>query len=179
MKLIINFSEFDQVSLGTINGKRVLTLSKNNSASYIQVPTCLDYTLFNNSIEIFCNSNLQKDISIFNIFNKTITDVKNGSLSLAKKKILLKGLGFRSTFDSPLSTLTFKLGYSHLNTLNVPDYITNVKIKKNTILLESTDKILLGDYMRKIHQLKESDIYKGKGFSYKYDTKKLKIIKKK
>jgi len=33
--------------------------------------------------------------------------------------------------------------------------------------------------MRKIHQLKESDIYKGKGFSYKYDTKKLKIIKKK
>ena len=92
---------------------------------------------------------------------------------------MLKGLGFRSTFDSTLSALTFKLGYSHLNTLNVPDYITNVKIKKNTILLESTDKILLGDYMRKIHQLKESDIYKGKGFSYKYDTKKLKIIKKK
>ena len=179
MKLIINFSEFDQVSLGTINGKRVLTLSKNNSASYIQVPTCLDYTLFNNSIEIFCNSNLQKEVSIFNIFNKTITDVKNGSLNLAKKKILLKGLGFRCTFDSTLSALTFKLGYSHLNTLNVPDYITNVKIKKNTILLESTDKILLGDYMKKIHQLKESDIYKGKGFSYKYDTKKLKIIKKK
>lgn len=121
--------------------------------------------------------NFTKDISIFNIFEKTINDIKNGVLSSAKKKILLKGLGFRSTFES--NTLTFKLGYSHLNTLQVPEYIKNVKIKKNTILLESSDKILLGDYMRKIHQLKESDIYKGKGFSYKYDTKKLKIIKKK
>ncbi len=177
MKLIINFSEFDQVSLGTVNGKRILTLSKNNSVSYVQVPTCLNYNLLNTSLEVFCDSTLQKDISIFNIFEKTINDIKNGVLSSAKKKILLKGLGFRSTFES--NTLTFKLGYSHLNTLQVPEYIKNVKIKKNTILLESSDKILLGDYMRKIHQLKESDIYKGKGFSYKYDTKKLKIIKKK
>jgi len=179
MKLIINFSEFDQVSLGNVNNKRILTLIKNNSASYVQVPACLDYSISNNLIEIFCNSTLQKDTSIFNIFEKTLNAVKNGTLSITKKKILLKGLGFRSTFDSGLSTITFKLGYSHLNTLNVPEYIKNVKVKKNTILLESSDKILLGDYMKKIHQLKESDIYKGKGFSYKYDTKKLKIIKKK
>ena len=179
MKLIINFSEFDQVSLGNVNNKKILTLLKNNSASYVQVPTCLDYNISNNSLEIFCNSTLQKDVSIFNIFQKTVNDIKNNVLSLAKKKILLKGLGFRSTFDSKSSTITFKLGYSHLNTLSVPEYIKNIKVKKNTILLESTDKILLGDYMKKIHQLKESDIYKGKGFSYKYDTKKLKIIKKK
>jgi ribosomal protein L6P/L9E len=179
MKLIINFSEFDQVSIGNVNSKRILTLIKNNSSAYVQVPSCLEYTILNNLIEIFCNSTLQKDISIFHIFEKTVNDVKNNQLSSAKKKILLKGLGFRSTFDSASSTITFKLGYSHLNTLNVPEYIKNVKVKKNTILLESTDKILLGDYMKKIHQLKESDIYKGKGFSYKYDTKKLKIIKKK
>ncbi len=179
MKLIINFSEFDQISVGNVNNKRVLTLTKNNSASYVQVPAGLDYNILNNSIEIFSNSTLQKDISVFNIFKKTINDITNNNLSSAKKKILLKGLGFRSTFDSASSTITFKLGYSHLNTLSVPEYIKNVKVKKNTILLESTDKILLGDYMKKIHQLKESDIYKGKGFSYKYDTKKLKIIKKK
>ena len=179
MKLILNFSEFDQISIGNVNNKKVLMLTKNNSASYVQVPLCLDYNISDNSIEIFSNSTLQKDISIFNIFKKTINDLKNNQLSSAKKKILLKGLGFRSTFDSAVSTITFKLGYSHLNILDVPEYIKNVKVKKNTILLESTDKILLGDYMKKIHQLKESDIYKGKGFSYKYDTKKLKIIKKK
>ena len=105
MKLTINFSEFDQISVGNVNNKRVLTLVKNNSASYVQVPTCLDYTISNNLIEIFCNSNLQKDASIFNIFSKTVNDIKNNSLNLAKKKILLKGLGFRSTFDSSSSTL--------------------------------------------------------------------------
>lgn len=179
MKLIINFSEFDQVSLGNVNNKRILTLLKNNSASYVQVPVCLECNISDNSIDIVCGSLLQKDISIFNVFSKTISGIKSNALSFSKKKILLKGLGFRSTFDSTSSTITFKLGYSHLNTLNVPEYIKNVKVKKNTILLESTDKILLGDYMKKIHQLKESDIYKGKGFSYKYSTKKLKIIKKK
>jgi len=59
MKLIINFSEFDQISIGNVNHKKVLMLTKNNSASYIQVPVCLDYNIFDNSIEIFPNSTLQ------------------------------------------------------------------------------------------------------------------------
>ena len=66
-----------------------------------------------------------------------------------------------------------------MSNLNVPDFIKNIKIKKNTILLESSDKILLGDYIKKIHELKKSDIYKGKGFSFQYENKKLKTIKKK
>lgn len=69
MKLIINFSEFDQVSLGTVNGKRILTLSKNNSVSYVQVPTCLNYNFLNTSLEVFCDSTLQRT-SLFLIFLK-------------------------------------------------------------------------------------------------------------
>ena len=176
MKTIINFSEFDQVKLGNINNKTVVILNKQGSSFYLPIPTGLNYSLLDNSIEV--SSEIDKNVSLFTTFNNLYSQIKSSN-SLSKKKIMLKGLGFRSTFDDSTKTLSFKLGYSHLNSLNVPDFIKNVKIKKNTILLESTDKILLGDYIKKIHQLKESDIYKGKGFSYQYENKKLKTIKKK
>ncbi len=176
MKTIINFSEFDQVKLGNINNKTVIILTKQGSSSYLPIPTGLNYNLSDNSIEVFSESH--KDLSLFNTFNNLYNQIKSNN-GLSKKKIILKGLGFRSTFEDSTKVLSFKLGYSHLNSLTVPDFIKNIKIKKNTILLESSDKILLGDYIKKIHQLKESDIYKGKGFSYQYENKKLKTIKKK
>jgi ribosomal protein L6P/L9E len=180
MKLTINFADFEQINLGNVNNKVILSLVKKDKKSYyLVIPTCLTYSLFSDSIELSCNSSLEAARSIFNSFQNTFNNIKNDKQVLLKKKILLKGLGFRSVFDSTAKTVSFKLGYSHLNTMDVPDYIKQIKIKKNHILVESSDKILLGDYVKKIHQLRESDIYKGKGFSYPYDTKKLKIIKKK
>jgi len=176
MKTIINFSEVDQVKLGNINNKVVIILIKQGSSFYLPIPTGLSYNLSDNSIEVSLDSN--KNLSLFTTFNNLYNQIKSNT-SLSKKKIILKGLGFRSTFEDSTKILSFKLGYSHLSSLTVPDFIKNIKIKKNTVLLESSDKILLGDYIKKIHQLKKSDIYKGKGFSYQYENKKLKTIKKK
>lgn len=179
MKVIINFSDFDKIQLGSIEKKVVLTLTKGTFSNYLVIPSCLSYSMSATGLEIFCSSNLESTISIFNIFSNTFNNIKENSNSMSKQKILLKGLGFRSTFDEISKSLSFKLGYSHINTLDVPAYIKNVKIKKNMLLLESSDKVLLGDYIRKIYSLRKSDAYKGKGFSHQYDTKKLKVIKKK
>ncbi len=176
MKTIINFSDFDQVQLGSINNKVIVVLNKQGALHYLSIPSQLKYTLFDNLLEVTSESN--KDLPLFNTFNNLFNQIKSSN-TLSKKKILLKGLGFRSTFEDSTKTLSFKLGYSHMSNLNVPKFIKNIKIKKNTILLESSDKVLLGNYIKKIHQLKQSDIYKGKGFSYQYENKKLKIIKKK
>ena len=176
MKTIINFSEFDQVKLGHLNNKTVLILNKQGSSFYLPIPDELKYNVSDIAIEILSDSN--KNLSLFNTFTNLLTQIKSNS-GLSKKKIILKGLGFRSTFEDSNKVLSFKLGYSHMSNLNVPDFIKNIKIKKNTILLESSDKILLGDYIKKIHELKKSDIYKGKGFSFQYENKKLKTIKKK
>ncbi len=176
MKTIINFSEFDQVKLGHINNKTVVILNKQGSSSYLPIPSELKYIVSDSTIEVYAESD--KNLALFNTFNNLLTQIKSNN-SLTKKKILLKGLGFRSTFEDANKVLSFKLGYSHMSNLNVPDFIKNIKIKKNTILLESSDKILLGNYIKKIHELKKSDIYKGKGFSFQYENKKLKTIKKK
>lgn len=179
MKLTINFSDFDQVKLGNISNKTILTLVKNDSSSYLIIPSCLTYLPLCNSLDIFSTSLLENDKAIFMTFKNSFINVKSTINSLSKKKLILKGLGFRSIFNETTKKISFKLGYSHSNILDVPEYITNVKIKKNMLLLESTDKVLLGNYIKKIHHLRESDAYKGKGFSYQYDNKKLKVIKKK
>lgn len=179
MKLTINFSDFDKVQLGLTNQKTLVAFTKNGNSSYLVIPSCLTYSVLDTSIEVTCDSKLDSIISIFNIFQTTFLSIKAGSHKISKQKIILKGLGFKSTFDDSTKTLSFKLGYSHQNVLPVPEYIKNIKLKKNLILLEATDKVLLGDYIRNIYQLRKSDAYKGKGFSYQYDTKKLKVIKKK
>lgn len=179
MKVIINFSDFDKVQMGCVNQKTFLTLTKTNNSYYLVIPSCLNYSVLENSIEVSCASNSETTFSVFNIFKNTFFNIKDNSQNCAKQKILLKGLGFRSTFDDVSKTMSFKLGYSHLNTLDVPEYIKTVKIKKNMILLEASDKVLLGDYIRKIYLLRKSDAYKGKGFSHQYNNKKLKVIKKK
>lgn len=179
MKVIINFSDFDKVQLGSTNQKTLVALTKNGTSSYLVVPSCLTYSVLDTSIEVVCESSLDSVISIFNVFKTTFLNIKENNQKVSKQKILLKGLGFKSTFDESTKTISFKLGYSHQNILPVPSYIKNIKLKKNLILLESTDKVLLGDYIRNIYQLRKSDAYKGKGFSYQYDTKKLKVIKKK
>jgi hypothetical protein len=176
MKTTINLSEFEQVKLGNINNKNILVLNKQGRLYYLSIPTKLKYVVFDTFIEV--SPILEKDISLFQVFDNTFNQLKSTNIS-SKKKILLKGLGFRSSFQDSTKMLTFKLGYSHMSNLDVPAYIENIKIKKNAILLESSDKILLGDYIKKIHQLKKSDVYKGKGFSYQYENKKLKVIKKK
>jgi ribosomal protein L6P/L9E len=75
--------------------------------------------------------------------------------------------------------LCFKLGFSHVLFLSIPSNIINIIIDKTFIILESDDLLVLGNFCKKIKQLKLPDIYKGKGFSYKNQKLILKSIKKK
>ncbi len=177
MKTTINFLDFKHVKLGYINKKKVLILTKAARTYYLPVPKCLTFKLNLDSCEISCESDTY--FSVYNIFKSIYTNIQNDLLFSTKQKLLLKGLGFRGNVNTDENTLLFKLGYSHTSSLKIPSFVKNIKIKKSTVLLEGTDKILLGDYIQKIFRLKKSDAYKGKGFSYKYNTRKLKIIKKK
>lgn len=94
-----------------------------------------------------------------------------------KKKIFLKGLGYKVTQEK--DTLIFKLNYSHTIVLNVPAYINKVTVNKKNIVFESSDAVLLGSFLEKVYVLKPKDSYKGKGFSLKTKVVPLKEIKKK
>jgi len=95
-----------------------------------------------------------------------------------KKKLFLKGLGFKIFYDKASHSLNFKLGFSHLINFLLPATVS-VGLNKTILLLESKNNIVLGDITNKIKLLKIPDVYKGKGFVVKNELVRTKPIKKK
>jgi ribosomal protein L6P/L9E len=98
-----------------------------------------------------------------------------------KKRLVLKGLGYRASVES--RELSLKLNFSHPTLVNLPKHIlavkTQKKSKKFSISLDSKDKILLGNFAESIFRIKPADTYKGKGFRLRGKKIVIKEIKKK
>jgi ribosomal protein L6P/L9E len=124
-----------------------------------------------------------KELTVHHTTNKSnflnsLLQVKDSCL-LLKKKLVLKGLGFKITYSSDIRTLNFKLGYSHLAFLRIPFGVNFVKIGKNYLIVSGYDPSLIGNFVASVQRLRFPDSYKGKGFWKKYEKKTLKLFKKK
>lgn len=175
MALTINYSNYKNLVIGQLNGKVYFSISENNVTKFIFLPSFVNYTFGTNSITL--SPLCQEAVKPLDEFLKALNSVKEEVTF--KKKLRLKGLGFKISVDMIKRELLLKLGYSHLVNVEIPHYITNIKVKKSIILLESFDKIALGDFLKKVYDLRKADCYKGKGFSGQYEKRKLKVIKKK
>ncbi len=178
MALTINYSNYKNLSIGQLNSKVYFSINENNVTKFIFLPSFINYTFDQNSITFtpLC----PEAIKPLDEFLKSLTSLQLVKDELTfKKKLRLKGLGFRISVDMIKRELSLKLGYSHLVNVEIPYYITNIKAKKNIMLLESFDKVALGDFVKKVYDLRKADSYKGKGFSGQYEKRKLKVIKKK
>jgi large subunit ribosomal protein L6 len=85
-----------------------------------------------------------------------------------KKELELVGVGYRVT--STGNVLDFALGYTHNIFLQLPPEIkveTKSERNKNPlVILESTDKQLLGQVCAKIRSFRKVEPYKGKGIRF-------------
>lgn len=175
----INISTNIDLSIKIINSNKFILIKKDLYEKYILVPFFIKLEKKNN---IFYIKNLkendQEAIYAYNQFiNRLDFAIKNLTV-VFKKKLILKGLGFRVLLNETNDLAQFKLGFSHLINIKLPENL-RLKVRKNLISIECNDKILLGNFVNKIVSLRNQDSYKEKGFSYKYEKKILKIIKKK
>ena len=101
------------------------------------------------------------------------------SFTFLKRKILfLRGLGMKVFLKRSFRTLFFKLGFSHPYNVFIKNEIF-LRLKKNFISLQSFNREVLGNFARKLKNLRTPDSYKGKGIWYKNEKIKLKPVKKK
>lgn len=142
---------------------------------YYKLPSGVNFHKVNNSFNFSVFKNLKfclsSYVTSFNIWLKS----SNRSI---KKKLILKGLGFRCFLSGDKKQLNFKIGYSHIIILNIPKKITSITIDKNFLILESYDSAFVGNFSKRIKQLKTLDVYKNKGFSYKNEILSSKPVKK-
>jgi large subunit ribosomal protein L6 len=110
------------------------------------------------------------------VINYSSNDIKT-EFKLFKKKITLNGLGFK--VERVDSSLIFSLGYSSKKLIGIPVYISNIKINKNSIVLESNDSVLLGNFCSEICNLRVPNVYKLKGLILEGSSLIKKEVKKK
>lgn len=98
------------------------------------------------------------------LINNMIVGVSEGY----KKTLELVGVGYRAANTG--NVLELSLGYSHMIYLQLPKEIKlETKSERNQnplIILESSDKQLLGQVCAKIRSLRKPEPYKGKGIKF-------------
>ena len=98
------------------------------------------------------------------LINNMVVGVSEGY----KKELELVGVGYRVTNTNNL--LDFSLGYTHNIYLELPKEIkveTKMERNKNPmIILESSDKQLIGQVCAKIRSFRKVEPYKGKGIRF-------------
>lgn len=153
----------------TVNNQNYIFLQKSNRSYFFFLPKKITFVKTPSTIIFFgCSSEFfLRIVAWFKILKKT-----------KKKKLLLVGLGLKANFNKTTSLLQLKLERSHLIFVKVPRDI-RLKIKKNLLYFESSNVVLLGNFVHKIRILKWPNVYKGKGVCFKNEKIKLKQIKKK
>jgi large subunit ribosomal protein L6 len=166
-----------QVYFIILKGNKFLFIKDYNK--YFKIPSNLNCVLENETLILKTQGLHTKDHSLLLLVYNSILNYLKRVLNPVKKTLKLKGLGFRINVLKDLGIIEFKLGFSHLKKLKVPFDKVNVIVQKNTISVEGVDNVWIGNFLNKIRSLKEPDIYKGKGFWYKYQKESFKVIKKK
>ncbi len=100
-----------------------------------------------------------------------------GVLDGFKKKLLLVGVGYRANVQGKSLDLT--LGFSHRVIYNIPEQITISTPTPTEIVIQGSDKQLVGQVAAEIRRYRPPEAYKGKGVRYADEKIKLKETKKK
>lgn len=169
--LLADFADYNVIK---VNNKTIISKTKSDGV-FLQVP---------NSVEICSNSHsviFKTQLSFqdeFNIFISTLNQIlKLKKVPVFTKRLKIAGLGYKILRENDI--LFLSLGYSKIIKIRIPEDIFNIIIKKRLLVLESSDRVKLGDFVSKLCRLKRKDIYKGKGLTPEYKTIKLKPIRKK
>ncbi len=80
-----------------------------------------------------------------------------------EKTLELVGVGYRAELKG--DKIILNIGFSHPIEFNLPAKV-EAKVEKNSIILKSIDKQLLGETAARIRRFRKPEPYKGKGIKY-------------
>lgn len=174
----IKLPEALEILVAKMQTNKVLVFSSQKHSKYMILPFFIDFNKDHNTVSLKLNVENSNNFLVLNQLYFSLLKCLNSFEKPFKKRLILKGLGFRIGISEDLNYLELKLGYSHILKIFIPRKYINVKIDKNYLTIEGFDKIKVGNFANQIRNLKHPDSYKGKGFWYKDEIKKLKEIKK-
>mgnify|MGYP006097581873 CR=1 FL=1 len=157
------------------NSTRFLILKNSlGTQKYIKIPNFVSVIKTKQTLSFNYNKELQVS-KFFRSFLNIYQELKYKIF----ETILIRGVGLKVTLvNEPIKSLLLKLGYSHEISLVIPKNL-NVIVKKKKLLIEGSDKVIVGNFVNKIINFKSLNSYTGKGLWLKsYQKFILKEIKK-
>jgi ribosomal protein L6P/L9E len=175
MKKTFLLNQFLQYTFYKSHDKYFICKSDNKNF-FIQLPSQINVKVEKDCVHFFVKE--KAHLSTFDQFISNLESfLKLENKDSFVKRIKISGLGYKVIKEN--GELSFSLGYSSPIKTKIPEYITDVIIKKNLLVLKSFNKVFLGNFVSLLSNIKGKDVYKGKGLSLEYSSSKLKPIKKK
>ena len=121
-------------------------------------------TMEDGQIKIERPSEEKKHKSLHGLTRTLINNMVIGVSTGFKKELSIIGVGYKATLAG--NKLTLNLGYSHPIVYQVPEGIKLTVGQDNKILVEGSDKQLVGETAAQIRRFRPPEPYKGKGIRY-------------
>ena len=140
---------------------RVLEVKGPKGKLELQTHSEVDLIIEDNTLSVITsNENITKTALIGTTW-KLINNMIHGVSQGFKKQLNLVGVGYRAALNK--NELVLNLGYSHPIKFSLPDGISASVDANTKIILESSDKQLLGQVSADIQKFRPPEPYKGKG----------------
>ncbi|MCO4760753.1 MAG: 50S ribosomal protein L6 [Myxococcales bacterium] len=115
-------------------------------------------------IVVHADSHTKKGKALHGLGRSLLANMVTGVSTGYKRELDVKGVGFR--IDQSGNDLVFQVGFSHTVTYTLPAGV-KAKVEGQThLVLESTDKELIGQSAASIRAIRPPEPYKGKGIRY-------------
>ncbi len=124
----------------------------------------MDIKIENAEIIVKRPSDSKEHRSLHGLTRSLIFNMVNGVFEGYTKRMLIEGIGYKAELKGKKLLLT--LGYSHPILMTFPDNVSVKCPSPTEIIVESSDKELVGMVAAKIRSFRKPEPYKGKGIRY-------------
>jgi len=118
----------------------------------------------NDEIIVKRPSDSKEHRSLHGLTRSLVFNMVNGVFEGFTKRMLIEGVGYKAELKGKKLLLT--LGYSHSILMTFPDNVSVKCPSPTEIIVESSDKELVGMVAAKIRSFRKPEPYKGKGIRY-------------
>tara|TARA_B100000686_G_C16233782_1_gene686203 strand:+ start:61 stop:600 length:540 start_codon:yes stop_codon:yes gene_type:complete len=121
----------------------------------------IDLVIENETLSVIHSNEANTKTALIGTTWKLINNMIHGVTQGFQKQLNLVGVGFRAAISQ--KELVLNLGHSHPIKYSLPDGISASVDANTKIILESSDKQLLGQVSAEIQKFRPPEPYKGKG----------------
>jgi LSU ribosomal protein L6P len=128
----------------------------------------ITFEVANNQLTLSRPSDQIRHKALHGLYRSIISNMVQGVTEGFQKKLELVGVGYKATNQGNI--LDLSLGYSHNIIFEIPKELKLTTLTEKgsnpVIILEGSDKQLIGQVAAKIRDLRKPEPYKGKGVKY-------------